>query len=93
MNLLTPSHRNHAGRQSPIGAGNRSLFSKTLAPSAIPLNIGDNWLARIASALVFGTPEAMESNDIDLVVSQFTRAAILASQAGFQGVEVHVGRK
>ncbi|KAF6517930.1 hypothetical protein HZS61_002008 [Fusarium oxysporum f. sp. conglutinans] len=39
--------------------------------------------------LVFGTPRAMTRRDIDVVIAQFTEAARLAYQAGFQGVEVH----
>ncbi|KAH6869484.1 hypothetical protein B0T10DRAFT_533849 [Thelonectria olida] len=80
---------NHPGRQSPLGAGKRSLFSKTLAPSAIPLNLGDSWIACVARALVFGTPQAMARDQIDDVVVQFIRAAKLASKAGFDGVEIH----
>ncbi|EXA33133.1 hypothetical protein FOVG_15735 [Fusarium oxysporum f. sp. pisi HDV247] len=80
---------NHPGRQSPIGAGKRSIFAKTIAPSAIPINLGDNTVAKLIRMLVFGTPRAMTRHDIDLVIAQFTEAARLAYQAGFQGVEVH----
>ncbi|KAH6988447.1 hypothetical protein EDB80DRAFT_755890 [Ilyonectria destructans] len=82
---------NHPGRQSPLGTSKRSFFSKTIAPSAIPLNLGDNWIAYIARALVFGTPRAMTQHDIDVVIAQFALAAKLASQAGFQGVELNAG--
>ncbi|KAF5683474.1 NADH oxidase [Fusarium circinatum] len=80
---------NHPGRQSPIGAGKRSIFSKTIAPSAIPINLGDNAVAKLIRMLVFGTPRAMTRHDIDVVIAQFTQAAQLAYQAGFQGVEIH----
>ncbi|KAF5638844.1 hypothetical protein F25303_7552 [Fusarium sp. NRRL 25303] len=80
---------NHPGRQSPIGAGKRSIFSKTIAPSAIPINLGDNAVAKVIRMLVFGTPRAMTRHDIDVVIAQFTEAARLAYQAGFQGVEIH----
>ncbi|EWY83200.1 hypothetical protein FOYG_13045 [Fusarium oxysporum NRRL 32931] len=80
---------NHPGRQSPIGAGKRSIFAKTIAPSTIPINLGDNIVAKLIRMLVFGTPRAMTRHDIDLVIAQFTEAARLAYQAGFQGVEVH----
>jgi 2,4-dienoyl-CoA reductase-like NADH-dependent reductase (Old Yellow Enzyme family) len=85
--------RNHPGRQSPVGAGKRSFFAKNIAPSAIPLNLGDNWIARCASAIVFGTPRAMTQKDIDDVVAAFASAANMAFCAGFQGVEVHAGRE
>ncbi|KAI1047375.1 hypothetical protein LB505_012755, partial [Fusarium chuoi] len=80
---------NHPGRQSSIGAGMRSIFSKTIAPSAIPINLGDNAVAKVIRMLVFGTPRAMTRHDIDVVIAQFTVAARLAYQAGFQGVEIH----
>ncbi|KAI1024063.1 hypothetical protein LB504_004994 [Fusarium proliferatum] len=80
---------NHPGRQSPIGAGKRSIFSKTIAPSAISINLGDNAVAKVIRMLVFGTPRAMTRHDIDVVIAQFTEAARLAYQVGFQGVEVH----
>ncbi|KAH7024516.1 uncharacterized protein B0I36DRAFT_434228 [Microdochium trichocladiopsis] len=82
---------NHPGRQSPAGAGKRSWFAKTIAPSAIPLNLGDTCIARVASAIVFGTPREMTQADIDDIVAKFASAAHLAAQAGFQGVEIHAG--
>ncbi|KAL5592129.1 hypothetical protein FOVSG1_011018 [Fusarium oxysporum f. sp. vasinfectum] len=80
---------NHPGRQSSIGAGKRSIFAKTIAPSAIPIHLGDNTVAKLIRMLVFGTPRAMTRHEIDVVIAQFTEAARLAYQAGFQGVEVH----
>ncbi|KAL2202239.1 NADH:flavin oxidoreductase/NADH oxidase-like protein [Sarocladium strictum] len=82
---------NHPGRQSPLGAGKKSFFTKNIAPSAIPLNLGDNLIARCASAIVFGTPRAMTQRDIDEVIVAFVAGATLAVRAGFQGVEVHAG--
>lgn len=35
----------------------------------------------------------MKQHDIDVVIAQFALAAKLASQAGFQGVELNAGRK
>lgn len=80
---------NHPGRQSPIRAGTRSVFEKTIAPSSIPLNLGSGIIARSASAFVFGTPRAMTQSDIDAVVGQFVQCAVLASDAGFDGIQVH----
>lgn len=59
----------------------------------MPLNIGDNWIAHLARAVIFGTPREMTRGDVDEVVAKFASAAILASRTGFQGVEVHAGRK
>lgn len=80
---------NHPGRQSPGGAGTRGYFEKPIAPSAIPLNIGNGILARLARAFVFGSPREMTLEDIQRVVSQFAETAKLAAEAGFAGVELH----
>jgi 2,4-dienoyl-CoA reductase-like NADH-dependent reductase (Old Yellow Enzyme family) len=66
---------------------------KTLAPSAIPLNLGDNWIAWIARTVIFGTPQAMTRDQIDVVIAQFARASKLAWQSGFKGVELQAGRE
>ncbi|KAF9634676.1 putative fmn binding protein [Lasiodiplodia theobromae] len=80
---------NHPGRQSPVGAGARSLCAQNLAPSAIPLDMGDGWLAKSVVSMVFGTPKAMGEDEISAVVGRFAMAARLAAEAGFAGVEVH----
>lgn len=80
---------NHPGRQSTIGAGSRSYFAKTIAPSAIPLNLGSGFLANFLRDLVFGTPREMTINEIHDVIGRFTEAALLASDAGFAGIQLH----
>ncbi|KAM5352765.1 hypothetical protein ACJ41O_005487 [Fusarium nematophilum] len=80
---------NHPGRQSPMGAGTRSLWSKTLAPSAIPLDIGSDLISRLAACLIFGTPKEMTVADIEDVVQRFANAARIAAEAGFDGVQIH----
>lgn len=87
---------NHPGRQSPLGAalpragaGGRGFFTKALAPSAVPLRLGDGLLARAAAALAFGTPRAMTAHEIEDVVRRFAAAARVSAAAGFDGVEVH----
>lgn len=80
---------NHPGRQSPVGAGTRGFFAKNLSPSAIPLHLGDGILAKLASALMFGTPKEMTTADIDDLVARFARAARITAEAGFDGVEIH----
>lgn len=79
----------HPGRQSPLGAGRRSVCAKTLAPSPIPINLGDGLLARSAVGLLFGTPREMTEEDVRHVVNQFTTTARLAAESGFDGVELH----
>ncbi|POR37589.1 NADH oxidase [Tolypocladium paradoxum] len=80
---------NHPGRQSMIGAGTRGVFAKSIAPSPIPLQLGDGILPRAVSALVFGTPREMTVADIQGVVSRFAETAKLAHEAGFAGVQIH----
>jgi 2,4-dienoyl-CoA reductase-like NADH-dependent reductase (Old Yellow Enzyme family) len=80
---------NHPGRQSPLGAGSRGFWDKNLAPSAIGLNIGDNFLARITSGLLFGTPKEMTISDIDDVKRRFAEAAKFCAEVGFAGIELH----
>lgn len=80
---------NHPGRQSPLGAGTRGVWEKSIAPSAVGLNIGENLFARMASGLVFGTPREMTMGDIVDVKRRFVDAARFVSDVGFKGVELH----
>ncbi|KAF2435534.1 FMN binding oxidoreductase [Tothia fuscella] len=81
---------NHPGRQAPImSGGTRSFFDKAIAPSAIPLNIGDNLIAKAARVLVFGTPREMSSEDIQITIRQFADASRFLAEAGFDGIELH----
>ncbi|MGY2851481.1 MULTISPECIES: NADH:flavin oxidoreductase/NADH oxidase family protein [Bradyrhizobium] len=68
---------NHPGRQMPAGLG-----QETLAPSAIPLDLG-------AQSKVFPMPRAMTATDIAEVERRFVATAALAERAGFTGVEIH----
>lgn len=68
---------NHPGRQMPAGLG-----QETIAPSAIPLDLG-------AQSKRFAVPRAMTAEDIADVERRFVEAAVLAERAGFTGVEVH----
>lgn len=80
---------NHAGRQSAIGAGKRSIFAKTIAPSPIPLNLGEGLIPWAARVILFGTPREMTSVDIEKVIGQFVHSAVVVAKAGFEGVELH----
>ncbi|KAK3686096.1 NADH:flavin oxidoreductase/NADH oxidase [Podospora appendiculata] len=79
----------HPGRQSPMGAGRRGLMAKTVAPSAVPMKLGPGLLAWAAGALMFGTPRALEVNEIEAIVAKFARTARITAEAGFAGVELH----
>lgn len=79
----------HPGRQSPVGAGTRGFFDKTLAPSAIPLRLGTGVFAGVISRLLFGTPRAMTVAEILDVQDRFVKTAVLVADAGFDGIELH----
>ncbi|KAF8638199.1 hypothetical protein AX16_010545 [Volvariella volvacea WC 439] len=80
----------HAGRQSSIVLGGRYLFEPPLAPSAVHMQPKDATLAsRIVFDLAFPKPRAMTKEDINEVVEQFVRGAMVAYESGFDGVELH----
>jgi 2,4-dienoyl-CoA reductase-like NADH-dependent reductase (Old Yellow Enzyme family) len=68
---------NHPGRQVPA-----SLGQPTIAPSAVPLELG-------ALSRMFPVPREMTEQEIDDIVQRFARTAALAERAGFTGVEIH----
>ncbi|KAF4461148.1 NADH oxidase [Fusarium albosuccineum] len=80
---------NHPGRQSPLGSGKRAFWAKSLAPSAVPLDMGSDFMSRFIAGLVFGTPKEMSLAEIDDVIQRFANAARIAAEAGFDGVEIH----
>lgn len=86
------SYSSHPGRQSPIGAGARGLWAKTVAPSRVPLDLGPGIIACTARKLIFGTPRELEEKEIEDIVERFVSAAKLSHAAGFKGVELHAAR-
>jgi len=68
---------NHPGRQMPANLG-----QPTLAPSAVALQLG-------SFSRHFATPQPMSAADIKRVTEQFVQTAMLAEQAGFDGVQIH----
>lgn len=67
---------NHPGRQSPA-----FLSPHPVAPSAIPYTSDLRH--------IFNTPRELTADEITGLVGRFARAASLAKQAGFTGVQVH----
>ena len=65
---------NHPGRQQP-----RITPGQPVAPSAVPLEMAGG----------FRTPRALETEEVWGVVRRFARAAWLAKEAGFTGVQIH----
>lgn len=68
---------NHPGRQMPAALG-----QPTLAPSAVPMDMG-----RFSKQ--FAAPKAMSEAEIAEVVQRFVETAVLAERAGFDGVQIH----
>ncbi|GLZ86842.1 2,4-dienoyl-CoA reductase [Metapseudomonas resinovorans] len=68
---------NHPGRQTPAALG-----QPTLAPSAVPLDLGK-------FSNQFRVPREMSEADIEEVRSRFVTAARLAERSGFNGVQIH----
>ncbi|RFU28928.1 hypothetical protein B7463_g7425, partial [Scytalidium lignicola] len=82
----------HPGRQSPAGSGNKKFFTKNVAPSAVPMNLGSSFIACAASALLFGTPRELTIEDISGkggIIDQFVDGGKEVFAAGFKGVELH----
>ncbi|CAG7935297.1 unnamed protein product [Penicillium olsonii] len=79
----------HPGRQSFRVAGHRGMFAQTLAPSAVPINLGDGYLERLIGCLAWSTPKEMSTQDVERVIGQFVDTARLMADAGFSGVELH----
>ena len=67
---------NHPGKQSP-----KDLSPQPVAPSAVPLGG--------AAAAFFNTPRALGEDEIADIIRRFGRAAEIAEQAGFSGVQIH----
>ncbi|KGO64935.1 Aldolase-type TIM barrel [Penicillium italicum] len=79
----------HPGRQSFRVAGYRGIFAQTLAPSAVPIEVGDSYLESLVGYLVWSKPKEMTTQDIERVIRQFVDTARLMADAGFSGIELH----
>ncbi|KAJ5788184.1 Aldolase-type TIM barrel [Penicillium paradoxum] len=79
----------HPGRQSFRLAGYRGIFAQTIAPSAVPMKVGDSYLERLIGYLAWTEPKEMTTQDIERVIRQFVDTARLMADAGFSGVELH----
>ena len=68
---------NHPGRQMPAALG-----QQTWAPSSVPMDLG-------GFSKNFSVPREITEDGIAEVKRRFVRAAQLAEQSGFTGVEIH----
>ena len=68
------------------------MWAKTVAPSPVPLNLGQDLIACTARTLIFGTPRELTIQEIEDIIGRFVDAAKLAHEAGFKGVELHAAR-
>ena len=68
---------NHPGRQMPAALG-----QETVAPSAVAMDMG-------SFSSQFSKPKPMSAAEIEEVKQRFVQTAVLAEQAGFDGVQIH----
>jgi 2,4-dienoyl-CoA reductase-like NADH-dependent reductase (Old Yellow Enzyme family) len=71
----------HPGRQSMRGNRLPGRRHDVVGPSEVPLAVGGNRL--------FQTPRALSDAEITALIARFARAAQIAAQAGFDGVQIH----
>lgn len=79
----------HPGRQSFRVAGKRGIFASTIAPSAVPISVGNSWLECIIGAIAWTKPRALETDEVYGVIERFVSMARLMADAGFSGIELH----
>ncbi|KAJ5218393.1 Aldolase-type TIM barrel [Penicillium cinerascens] len=79
----------HPGRQSFRPAGRRGFFAQTIAPSEVPMNIGNGLLEQLIACVAWSQPREMTRGDIEKAIRCFVDTARLMADAGFSGVELH----
>ncbi|KAJ5102980.1 Aldolase-type TIM barrel [Penicillium argentinense] len=79
----------HPGRQSFRVAGKRGIFASSVAPSAVPISVGDSWIEKIIAALAWSKPREMTTAEVETTIARFVDAARLMADAGFAGIELH----
>lgn len=68
---------NHTGRQMY-----KNLGEEAVAPSATAVDLG-----KLSS--LFAQPRALKEAEIDAIIQRFVDTAVLAEEAGFDGVQIH----
>lgn len=74
---------------SPVGAGIRPPTMRPLCPSEVPVNLGDSFIDKFTMEKLLGIPQAMTLDQIDRVVEDWKRGALVSKLAGFAGVQLH----
>lgn len=80
---------NHSGRQSPRYLGGRILSLPDSCSSQRVATSPRGLFSDITTRLMYQEPRILSTVEVGEVVQQFCRAAQLASQTGFDGVQVH----
>ena len=71
----------HPGRQTMRGNRLPGRRQDVVGPSEVPLAVGGNRL--------FRAPRALSDAEIKAIIARFARAAQIAADAGFHGVQIH----
>jgi 2,4-dienoyl-CoA reductase-like NADH-dependent reductase (Old Yellow Enzyme family) len=71
----------HPGRQTMRGNALPGRRQDVVGPSEVPLAVGGNRL--------FRAPRALSDAEITAIIGRFARAARIAADAGFHGVQIH----
>jgi 2,4-dienoyl-CoA reductase-like NADH-dependent reductase (Old Yellow Enzyme family) len=71
----------HPGRQTMRGNRLRGRRQDVVGPSEVPLAVGAGGL--------FRAPRALPEAEIKAIIARFARAAHIADDAGFHGVQIH----
>jgi 2,4-dienoyl-CoA reductase-like NADH-dependent reductase (Old Yellow Enzyme family) len=71
----------HPGRQTMRGNRLRGRRQDVVGPSEVPLAVGGSRL--------FRAPRALSEVEIKAIIARFARAAQIADDAGFHGVQIH----
>jgi 2,4-dienoyl-CoA reductase-like NADH-dependent reductase (Old Yellow Enzyme family) len=71
----------HPGRQTMRGNRLRGRRQDVVGPSEVPLAVGGGGL--------FRAPRALSEAEIKAIMARFARAAQIADDAGFHGVQIH----
>lgn len=79
----------HPGRMAALHYGTRQKGQPAMAPSEVKINLGDDFLSKTVIDRTFGTPKAMDVEEIETLISAFLHGTRVAHAAGFAGIQLH----